>query len=69
MALLPEGLIDIMQCPGCAGRLLERADPPALICEKCRLAYPVAAGGIPVMLTEEAVSLDAEPSDDPAQDA
>lgn len=63
MALLPEGLLDIMQCPQCAGALLERADPPSLICEQCRLAYPVAAGGIPVMLAEEALPLDDHSTD------
>jgi uncharacterized protein YbaR (Trm112 family) len=63
MALLPEGLIDIMQCPQCGGDLLERADPPALVCQDCRLAYPVAEGGIPVMLAEAAVPLDDPPND------
>ncbi len=58
MALLPEGLLDIMQCPECAGPLQERPEPPALVCEACRLAYPVADGGIPVMLAEEAVPLE-----------
>ena len=57
-SLLPDGLLDIMQCPRCAGTLAERAEPPSLVCEKCRLAYPIAAGGIPVMLDDAAVPLD-----------
>jgi len=57
-SVLPEGLLEIMQCPRCAGALKERAAPPALLCEACRLAYPIADGGIPVMLEDAAVSFD-----------
>ena len=55
---LPEGLLEIMQCPRCGGALQERAAPPALLCGQCRLAYPIADGGIPVMLDDAAVSFD-----------
>lgn len=58
MGLLPDGLLDIMQCPQCAGELTEREEPPSLICQKCRLAYPVEEGGIPVMLEEAATPLE-----------
>ncbi|MCP4307064.1 MAG: phosphomannomutase/phosphoglucomutase [bacterium] len=51
--LLPEGLLEIMQCPSCAGALAEVADPPSLRCSGCGLSYPVD-DGIPVMLIEEA---------------
>jgi uncharacterized protein YbaR (Trm112 family) len=51
--LLPEGLLDIMQCPSCAGTLTEVMDPPSLLCGGCGLRYPVE-DGIPVMLIEEA---------------
>ncbi len=57
-SLLPEGLLEIMQCPRCGGPLFERTEPPSLVCEDCRVAYPIAEGGIPVMLAEAAVSLD-----------
>lgn len=56
--LLPDGLLGIMQCPRCAGSLTERAEPPSLVCDQCAVAYPVAEGGIPVMLEEEAIELD-----------
>ncbi len=56
--LLPAGLLEIMQCPRCGGALTERATPPSLLCDGCRMAYPVAAGGIPVMLDDAAVPLD-----------
>jgi len=54
MALLPAGLLEIMQCPKCGGPLAEREDPPSLVCERDNIAYPVAEGGIPVMLEDEA---------------
>lgn len=57
-SLLPDGLLEIMQCPRCSGVLTERATPPSLLCRQCRLAYPIADGGIPVMLDDAAVPLD-----------
>ncbi len=53
--LLPPGLLEIMQCPSCAGTLTEVEEPPSLLCTACGLRYPVE-DGIPVMLIEEAVS-------------
>ena len=55
---LPDGLLEIMHCPHCGGALKERAAPSSLVCEQCRLAYPIAEGGIPVMLEDAAFSLD-----------
>ncbi len=57
-SLLPEGLLEIMQCPRCGGSLTERAEPPSLVCDACRIAYPIADGGIPVMLDDAAAPLD-----------
>ena len=51
--LVPAKLLEIMQCPACAGSLLERQEPPALVCAECGRAYPVR-DGIPVMLVDEA---------------
>lgn len=59
-AMLPEGLIEIMQCIRCAGPLRERAAPPSLVCDRCEIWYPVD-DGIPVMLEEEIRRLDDEP--------
>ncbi|MCP3976154.1 MAG: Trm112 family protein [bacterium] len=55
---MPEGLLEIMQCPRCGGSLTERAEPPSLVCDACRIAYPIADGGIPVMLDDAAAPLD-----------
>ena len=54
MSLLPDGLLDIMQCLRCGGDLVEQAEPPALVCRTCSCGYPIAEGGIPVMLEEAA---------------
>lgn len=51
--LIAPELLEIMQCPACAGDLAERPDPPALVCGSCGRAYAVE-GGIPIMLVDEA---------------
>ena len=51
--LLPEGLLEIMQCPADGGTLHEVRDPDGLRCEDCRRVYPVE-DGIPVMLIDAA---------------
>lgn len=53
MGVLPDGLLEILQCPKCHSSLREREDPPALICDQCQIAYPVE-DGVPVMLEEAA---------------
>ncbi|MBI5874716.1 MAG: Trm112 family protein [Deltaproteobacteria bacterium] len=49
-------LLDILACPKCKGeiKLTEKGD--GLVCDACRLVYPVK-DGIPVMLIDEAVKL------------
>ncbi|MEW6683061.1 MAG: Trm112 family protein [Nitrospirota bacterium] len=49
-------LLDILACPKCKGtiRLAERGD--GLICDVCRLQYPIK-DDIPVMLVDEAIRL------------
>ncbi|MEA3511363.1 MAG: Trm112 family protein [Actinomycetota bacterium] len=51
--LIDPTLLEIMQCPSCTGTLVERHEPPALVCANCGLQYPVR-DGIPVMLIDEA---------------
>jgi uncharacterized protein YbaR (Trm112 family) len=50
--LISPDLLAIMQCPMCTGELVERIDPPALVCQKCSHAYPVV-DGIPDMIVED----------------
>lgn len=57
--MVDERLLRILACPKCKGDLDYRTEPEEeLICQGCRLAYPVR-DDIPVMLIEEARSLEA----------
>lgn len=60
MTLVDPQLLAIMQCPSCAGRLVETLRPPSLTCEQCGLRFPVR-DGIPVMLVEEAQQTGSKP--------
>lgn len=55
MALSDE-LLAILACPVCKGALRYLENKSALVCDGCRLSYPVREG-IPVMLVEEAERL------------
>lgn len=54
-------LLEILACPKCKGdlKLVEKSttQEDGLICEKCRLLYPIR-NGIPVMLIDEAIVYD-----------
>jgi uncharacterized protein YbaR (Trm112 family) len=56
MALSKE-LLEVLACPKCKGdvRLNEKKD--GLICDRCKLLYPIR-DGIPVMLIDEAKPTD-----------
>jgi len=50
------GLLDVLACPSCKGRL-QYASDEKLLCDACRLVFDVK-DGVPVLLVEEA-----EPAD------
>jgi uncharacterized protein YbaR (Trm112 family) len=52
MSLSPQ-LLEILVCPKCKGALEYREKDSALICQSCRLSYPIR-DDIPVMLIDEA---------------
>ena len=52
MSLSPQ-LLSILVCPKCKGELEFRPDEPSLVCNACRLKYPVR-DDIPIMLVDEA---------------
>jgi uncharacterized protein YbaR (Trm112 family) len=52
MALSDE-LLSILVCPQCKGELRYEREAERLVCEACRLRYPIV-DDIPVMLPEEA---------------
>jgi len=58
MALSQE-LLDILVCPKCKGELRLLADDAGLLCETCRLRFPIR-DGIPVMLVDEADKISEE---------
>ncbi len=49
--------IDMIACPECHSKLTYDKAAKELVCDKCKLAYPVQ-DGIPVMLVDEARKLD-----------
>ena len=49
-------LLALLVCPGCRGELEHQEDESRLVCQRCRLAYPVR-GDIPVLLVDEATPL------------
>lgn len=50
---LSEKLVKELVCPKCRGPLEYQQAPNRLICQVCRLAYPIA-DDVPVMLIDEA---------------
>jgi uncharacterized protein YbaR (Trm112 family) len=55
MALSKE-LLEILACPKCKGDLIYKDAENWLICDKCKLMYPIK-DDIPVMLIHEAVEI------------
>jgi uncharacterized protein len=53
---LSRDLLDILACPRCKGEIDLTGAKDALVCERCRVLYPIR-DGIPVMLAEEAIPL------------
>lgn len=50
-------LLDILACPKCKGDLALSSNEDGLICNACKLKYPIK-DDIPIMLIDEAISLD-----------
>ena len=57
-------LLEILVCPLTKGPLVYDRERQELISEKARLAFPIR-DGIPIMLVDEARSLDDEPKPAP----
>jgi len=49
--------IELMACPECQGKLSYDKSTKELVCEACKIAFPVK-DGIPVMLVEESRKLE-----------
>lgn len=46
-------LLEILACPQCKGELTLTPAKDALVCQTCKLKYPIR-DGVPVMLADEA---------------
>jgi uncharacterized protein YbaR (Trm112 family) len=55
MALSQE-LLDILACPKCKGEVKLNQGQDGLVCEACRLVYPIR-DDIPIMLIDQAQPL------------
>jgi uncharacterized protein len=53
---VPRQLLEILVCPKCRGELEYREQESALLCNKCKLKYPIR-DGIPIMLIDEATPI------------
>ena len=54
---ISQDLLEILACPKCKGDIRLNASGSGLICDACRLVYPIR-DEIPVMLIDEASKLD-----------
>lgn len=52
-------LLEILCCPKCKGDIYLNREENGLICDKCRLMYPIV-DDIPIMLIDEAIPVGAE---------
>ncbi len=57
MAISQE-LLDILACPKCKGEIYLNDTGDGLICDKCKLLYEITRDDIPIMLIDEAKSID-----------
>lgn len=60
--MIDNKLIEILACPKCKNSVKLAEDNKYIICETCRLAYPITQN-IPVMLIDSAVPLNSDAYD------
>jgi len=54
---ISQELLEILVCPECKGEIYLTDNQDGLVCEACRLVYPIV-DDIPVMLKDEAHPLE-----------
>ncbi|MDX8401770.1 MAG: Trm112 family protein [Mariprofundaceae bacterium] len=54
--MLDKELLEILVCPKCRAKVHYNDEQTALVCDTCKLAYPIR-DDIPVMLVDEAEPL------------
>ncbi|MBN1637135.1 MAG: Trm112 family protein [Deltaproteobacteria bacterium] len=50
-------LLEVLACPKCKGKLILEEEQNGLICNNCKLKYPIE-DDIPIMLIDEAIKLE-----------
>jgi hypothetical protein len=60
--MVSKELLEILACPKCKGPVHLNDNEDGLVCESCRLLYEIR-DDIPIMLIDEAKSLDNDKSD------
>lgn len=58
-----DNILEILVCPLCKGKLLYDKDKQELICNFDKLAYPISANGIPIMMSDRARDIKAKKDD------
>lgn len=53
---ISQDLLDILACPKCKGDIQLNQSGDGLVCNACRLLYPIK-DEIPIMLIDEAIKL------------
>lgn len=56
--MIKQELLDILACPKCKDKVVLDSAGKYLVCERCRLKYPINEQGIPIMLVDRAEKLD-----------
>jgi uncharacterized protein YbaR (Trm112 family) len=54
---ISQELLEILACPQCKGEIHLNPAADGLVCDTCRLMYPIR-DDIPIMLIDEAIKLD-----------
>jgi uncharacterized protein YbaR (Trm112 family) len=54
---ISQELLEILACPKCKGEIHLNPSDDGLVCDVCRLMYPIR-DDIPVMLIDEAIKLE-----------
>jgi len=54
---ISQELLEILACPKCKGEIHLNSSDDGLVCDACRLMYPIRED-IPVMLIDEAIKLE-----------
>ncbi|MDX8388871.1 MAG: Trm112 family protein [Mariprofundaceae bacterium] len=56
--MIDKTLFEILACPKCKGKIDYNTSKDGLVCEACKLSYPIR-DDIPIMLIDEATTLTA----------